>query len=153
MWRAEIRKGERISLESGVGLAEAFKYAASKRRREVRLTNSSLCQTPGSLASASLQRCVTELGKFIRIRVSQHLAAGRQARFLPAPIEELLVAIGQSKPDLVFTPHVETSSGIMLDENYIRSGGEQAYPVPRSPLFREQNSKTDAWTNLIPETL
>jgi len=46
---------------------------------------------------------------------------GNQAAFAPAPIEEVVAAIGTEKPDLVFAPHVETSSGIILPDGYMRS--------------------------------
>lgn len=36
-----------------------------------------------------------------------------QAAFAPAPIDEVVAAIHQEKPDVVFAPHVETSSGII----------------------------------------
>ncbi len=43
-----------------------------------------------------------------------------QAPFTPAPIEEVVAAIRQHKPDLVFAPHVETASGIILPDDYLR---------------------------------
>ena len=45
---------------------------------------------------------------------------GRQAPFAPAPIDEVVAAIKQHKPDLVFAPHVETASGIILPDDYLR---------------------------------
>jgi len=45
---------------------------------------------------------------------------GRQAAFAPAPIEEVVAAIKAAKPDVVFAPHVETASGIMLPDDYMR---------------------------------
>ena len=47
--------------------------------------------------------------------------AGNQAAFAPAPIDAAVQAIETEKPDLVFAPHVETSSGIMLPDDYMRS--------------------------------
>ena len=46
---------------------------------------------------------------------------GKQAAFVPPPIEEVVAAIKQEKPDLVFAPHVETSSGMMLPDAYLRA--------------------------------
>jgi aspartate aminotransferase-like enzyme len=40
--------------------------------------------------------------------------------FAPAPIEEVVANIRAEQPDLVFAPHVETSSGMMLPDDYIR---------------------------------
>ncbi|GAA5514009.1 soluble hydrogenase 42 kDa subunit [Deinococcus carri] len=45
---------------------------------------------------------------------------GRQQPYAPAPIGEAVAAIRREKPALVFAPHVETSSGIILPEDYIR---------------------------------
>jgi aspartate aminotransferase-like enzyme len=45
---------------------------------------------------------------------------GKQAAFAPAPIEEVIAAIKANKPEVVFAPHVETASGIMLPDGYLR---------------------------------
>lgn len=45
---------------------------------------------------------------------------GRQAAFAPAPIDEVVASIKEHKPDLVFAPHVETSSGMLLPDDYMR---------------------------------
>ncbi|MDX1782422.1 MAG: alanine--glyoxylate aminotransferase family protein, partial [Thalassovita sp.] len=36
---------------------------------------------------------------------------GAQAPFAPAPVEDVVAAIREAKPDVVFAPHVETSAG------------------------------------------
>ncbi|HMB77545.1 MAG TPA: aminotransferase class V-fold PLP-dependent enzyme [Kiloniellaceae bacterium] len=46
-------------------------------------------------------------------------AESHQAPFAPVPIEEAVEAIQIEKPDLVFAPHVETASGIILPNDYI----------------------------------
>ncbi|MGI9357321.1 MAG: aminotransferase class V-fold PLP-dependent enzyme [Rhizobiaceae bacterium] len=43
------------------------------------------------------------------------------APFAPQPIEEVIKRIGEEKPDTVFAPHVETSSGVMLPDDYIKA--------------------------------
>lgn len=53
----------------------------------------------------------------------------RQAPFAPAPIEEVVAAIRQDRPELVFAPHVETASGIMLPDDYLRAVGEAVRAV------------------------
>jgi aspartate aminotransferase-like enzyme len=40
--------------------------------------------------------------------------------FVPAPIEEVEAHIRAEKPDLVFAPHVETASGILLPNDYVQ---------------------------------
>lgn len=42
-----------------------------------------------------------------------------QAPFIPAPIKEVVATIKAEKPDLVFAPHVETASGMILPDDYI----------------------------------
>ena len=54
---------------------------------------------------------------------------GKQAPFAPAPIDEVVAAIKTEKPDLVFAPHVETSAGIILPEDYIKSVAEAVHSV------------------------
>lgn len=44
-----------------------------------------------------------------------------QPAFAPAPIEEVVAAIAEEEPDLVFAPHVETSSGMILPDDYLRA--------------------------------
>lgn len=43
-----------------------------------------------------------------------------ESAFAPAPIEEVVASIKEHKPDLVFAPHVETSAGIILPDDYLR---------------------------------
>jgi len=43
------------------------------------------------------------------------------APYAPAPIDEVLGKIGNLRPDLVFAPHVETSSGMLLPDAYLRA--------------------------------
>ena len=53
----------------------------------------------------------------------------KHAPFAPAPIEEVVAAIKSDKPDLVFAPHVETSSGIILPVDYIRAVADAVHAV------------------------
>ncbi len=41
--------------------------------------------------------------------------------FAPAPLDEVLAAIRAGQPDLVFAPHVETSAGMMLPDDYLQA--------------------------------
>jgi aspartate aminotransferase-like enzyme len=54
---------------------------------------------------------------------------GRQAPFAPAPIDEVVAAIKTEKPDFVFAPHVETSAGIILPEDYIKAVAKAVHSV------------------------
>ena len=51
---------------------------------------------------------------------ARQLEPGKQMPFAPAPIEEVVAAIRQHKPEVVFAPHVETASGIILPDAYLR---------------------------------
>ncbi|MBR9652819.1 aminotransferase class V-fold PLP-dependent enzyme [Thalassovita aquimarina] len=54
---------------------------------------------------------------------------GMQAPFAPAPIEEVVATILEAKPDVVFAPHVETSAGLILPEDYITALAGAAHEV------------------------
>ena len=45
----------------------------------------------------------------------------RQEPFAPAAIEDVVATIKAEKPDVVFAPHVETSSGMMLPDDYMKA--------------------------------
>jgi aspartate aminotransferase-like enzyme len=53
----------------------------------------------------------------------------RHAAFAPAPIEDVIAKITAEKPDLVFAPHVETASGIILPDDYITAVAKAAHDV------------------------
>ncbi|GEJ59232.1 aminotransferase class V-fold PLP-dependent enzyme [Anaeromyxobacter diazotrophicus] len=53
----------------------------------------------------------------------------RQAPFAPAPIDEVTAAIRSQRPDLVFAPHVETASGILLPDAYLRAVAAAVHEV------------------------
>jgi len=55
--------------------------------------------------------------------------SGRQAAWAPAPIEEVVAAIREHKPDLVFAPHVETASGMLLPDDYLRAVSDAVHAV------------------------
>lgn len=54
---------------------------------------------------------------------------GTQAPFAPAPIGEVVAKIHEAKPDAVFAPHVETSAGIILPDDYITQLAQAAHEV------------------------
>ena len=57
------------------------------------------------------------------------VSAERQAAFAPAPIEEVVAAIRETRPAVVFAPHVETSSGILLSKAYLRQVADAVHAV------------------------
>jgi aspartate aminotransferase-like enzyme len=60
---------------------------------------------------------------------ARRIGAGVQSPFEPAPLEEVLAAIARLRPAVVFAPHVETSSGILLPPDYVRRVGEAVRAV------------------------
>jgi aspartate aminotransferase-like enzyme len=57
------------------------------------------------------------------------VSEGTQSAFAPAPIAEVVAAIQAEKPDIVFAPHVETSAGIILPNDYIRAVTDAVHSV------------------------
>ena len=51
------------------------------------------------------------------------------APFAPAPIEDVAARIREEKPDIVFAPHVETSAGIILPDDYVTALAAAAHEV------------------------
>ncbi len=51
------------------------------------------------------------------------------APFAPPPVEEVVAKIRAEKPAMVFAPHVETSSGIILPDEYIRQVAAATHEV------------------------
>ena len=52
---------------------------------------------------------------------AQPVSQGSQSAFAPFPIDEVVGRIAQDKPDVVCAPHVETSAGIMLPDDYLKA--------------------------------
>ncbi|PUB13551.1 aminotransferase class V-fold PLP-dependent enzyme [Yoonia sediminilitoris] len=52
-----------------------------------------------------------------------------RAPFAPAPIDDVVAAIKEAKPDVVFAPHVETSAGIILPDDYLVALAAAAHEV------------------------
>ncbi|MDD5297437.1 MAG: aminotransferase class V-fold PLP-dependent enzyme [Rhodocyclaceae bacterium] len=57
------------------------------------------------------------------------IQAGPKSPFAPAPVEEVVAAILAQKPDLVFAPHVETASGMLLPDDYLKAVGDAVRQV------------------------
>jgi aspartate aminotransferase-like enzyme len=60
---------------------------------------------------------------------ARRIADEPQAPFAPTPLEEVVAAIRERRPDLVFAPHVETASGMLLPDAYIRAVAEAVHEV------------------------
>lgn len=71
----------------------------------------------GSIASESV------------VMKAQQTSADSQAPFAPAAIDDVIAAIKAEKPAMVFAPHVETSSGMMLPDDYIKAVADAVHSV------------------------
>lgn len=60
---------------------------------------------------------------------ARRIGDGKQGAFAPPPIEEVVAAIKEKMPDLVFAPHVETASGIILPDAYLRAMADAVHSV------------------------
>lgn len=49
--------------------------------------------------------------------------------FAPHPLDQVVAAIRDGKPDVVFAPHVETSSGILLPDDYLAAVADAVHAV------------------------
>jgi len=66
-----------------------------------------------------------------QVTVMKARQAGNDTRapFAPAPIDEVCATIRAARPDAVFAPHVETSAGIILPDDYITAMAAAAHEV------------------------
>jgi len=54
---------------------------------------------------------------------------GAQEAFAPAPIAEVVATIRAERPAVVYAPHVETSSGLILPDDYIKAVADAVHEV------------------------
>ena len=95
---------------------------------------------------ATDKKCLIVRNGWFSFRWSQIFAAGKipasetvfkaaqtsddaQAPFAPAPVEEVVAAIKEEKAEIVFATHVETASGMMLPNDYIKALADAAHSV------------------------
>ena len=64
-----------------------------------------------------------------RVLKARRTGDGSTAPFAPAPLEEVLATIRSEQPAVVFAPHVETASGMLLSDEYLRAVGTAVQEV------------------------
>jgi len=64
-----------------------------------------------------------------RVLKARPVESGHQAAFAPPPIDEVVASIQAEKPHLVFAPHVETASGMLLPDHYLRAVADAVHAV------------------------
>ena len=72
----------------------------------------------GSIAASSTVLKARQIGE-----------GGSQVPFAPAPIDEVVATIRDEKPGVVFAPHVETSAGMILPDDYVAAVAEATHEV------------------------
>lgn len=75
---------------------------------------------------------ILEMGKIsddVVVMQASQIEDSVQAPFAPAPIEAVVAAIKEHKPSMVFAPHVETASGMILPDSYLKAVAEAAAEV------------------------
>ncbi|MGR3821368.1 MAG: aminotransferase class V-fold PLP-dependent enzyme [Salipiger marinus] len=70
-----------------------------------------------------------DLASEVTVMKARARGNGLQAPFAPAPIEEVVARIRAEAPQVVFAPHVETSAGVILPDDYIAALAEAAHEV------------------------
>jgi aspartate aminotransferase-like enzyme len=65
----------------------------------------------------------------IAVMKARRTGDGPQAPFAPAPLDEVVARIASDRPGVVFAPHVETSAGMMLPDEYLRAVADAVHAV------------------------
>ncbi len=60
---------------------------------------------------------------------ARQVGSGAQAPFAPVPLAEVVETIRMQRPDIIFAPHVETASGMILPDDYLKAVGAAAREV------------------------
>jgi aspartate aminotransferase-like enzyme len=60
---------------------------------------------------------------------ARRVADRKHAPFAPPPIDEVTATIRSQRPDLVFAPHVETASGMILPDAYLKAVADAVHSV------------------------
>ena len=77
--------------------------------------------------SQILEMCKLTAPANITVLKARRTGDGAQAPWVPAPIDEVVATIAREKPAVVFAPHVETASGMMLPDDYMRQVAEATH--------------------------
>ena len=65
----------------------------------------------------------------LRARQIHSKWGGRQRPFEPVPLDEAVAVIESERPNLVFAPHVETASGIILPDGYMKAIADAVHNI------------------------
>ena len=65
----------------------------------------------------------------VTVMKARQANSGSQQPFAPAPIDEVVAKIAEIKPAVVFAPHVETASGMILPDSYLKAVADAVHAV------------------------
>lgn len=65
----------------------------------------------------------------VTVMKARQAHSGSQQPFAPAPIDEVVAKIAEEKPAVVFAPHVETASGMILPDDYLKAVADAVHAV------------------------
>lgn len=60
---------------------------------------------------------------------ARRVSDAKQSAWIPCPIAEVVASIREKRPDVVFAPHVETSAGMILPDDYLRAVADAVHEV------------------------
>lgn len=121
----EVYHAEAVALVPGGGT-----YAMEAVARQFAKSASALIVRNGWFSFRWSQ--IFDAGDFaenVSVLKARKTGNGLQTPFSPAPIEDVVTAIHDQKPDVVFAPHVETSAGLILPDDYVTALSEAAHSV------------------------
>ena len=67
--------------------------------------------------------------KSVEVMKARQVGNDSQSAFRPAPIDEVVAKIKENRPSIVFAPHVETSAGVILPDDYVTQLASAAHEV------------------------
>ena len=121
----EVYKAETVVLVPGGGT-----YAMEAVARQFATNQSCLVLRNGWFSFRWSQ--IFEMGNIPSqemVLKARRVSEDSQSPFAPPDINEVVDLIKDKKPAIVFAPHVETSSGIILPDNYIKSVADAIHSV------------------------
>lgn len=70
-----------------------------------------------------------DIASEVIVMTAKPVEQGPNAALAPAPIDEVVSRIRAERPDVVFAPHVETASGMLLPDDYVRAVADAVHEV------------------------
>ena len=60
---------------------------------------------------------------------ARRVSTDSQSAWIPCPVDEVVATIRSQRPDVVFAPHVETSAGMILPDDYLKTVADAVHEV------------------------